>query len=119
MTRNAPGGPDASPGDDRAAPLNYAPTAGGRLRPGLQMTLGAICSATLLLAIATTLPFLLGMFPTLAALGVGGSVVLFALLRARHSPASRGWAAGLLIGIGVGLLIYGVCWAFVARSMQH
>ena len=119
MTANAPNDPGPSPGDQRLPPVDYAPGPRRRMRTGLQVMMVAIASAAVLLAIASTLPFLLGMLPTLATLGLVAAVFVFGTIRARGNPASRGRVMGMLIGVGLAFLIYGTCWMYVEKSFEH
>jgi hypothetical protein len=81
--------------------------------------LGAILSAALLLVIATALPFTAGIMIAGVALVAALVFMLFTAVRLDRRAASRAWTTGVLTGVGLALLIYGACWVYVGRSLQH
>jgi hypothetical protein len=104
--------PTGDPGPRPAPPLEYAHKPAG-LPTTWQATLGAVIAAASVLGGA----FAGGLFG-----GMAGTIVvpllliaLFVLLAVsfRGHENTRGWAAGFLIGVGVGILLDGLCWVAV------
>jgi hypothetical protein len=98
------------PAAEGRVPLEYAKPAGG-LPAGLQFALGCVISVGTILPVA--------FFGGVVA-GMGGAVVAplvviivlgsFAALM-HKVPTRKAWAAGLWTGIGIAVLVDGLCWA--------
>ena len=109
MTEPSAPRPDPPAAEGRI-PLEYAKPARG-LPAGLQFALGCV------IAVGTVLP---AAFVGGAVAGMGAAVVVPLLVivvlaafasSMRNVPTRKGWAAGLWTGIGIAVLVDGVCWA--------
>jgi hypothetical protein len=107
------------PSDERDTPPTAPPLEYGRRASGLpygwQAALGAMISCGTILGAAFAGMFMGGMAGVILApllLAIGFALVAVAY---RGYERSRGWAVGFLIGIGVAVLLDGLCWVAVAN----
>jgi hypothetical protein len=84
------------------------------MSPGWQFCLGLVASTVSILVLAIILPIALGMRGLLVGLLVPVVVFVFIGWRLRRGGAYRPMAAGIWTGIGVALLIDGLCWVAVS-----
>ena len=100
-------------GDDRSAPipppLDYAPPRGG-LPQGIQLTLGIVVALVVMMPLIFVGPILLGMAGAFLGPVVGVAIVGVLALHLRQSDRTRAMAAGTWAGVGIALLVDGVCW---------
>ena len=118
MTRPGNETPGAGPGG--TPPIDYAqrsaaPPASVRIG---QMMAGTVVGAVVFLGLAFAAPFVIGNKGLLVGALLGVVVLVPLALRLRRNPRHRPWAAGIWIGLGIGLLLDGLCWAFMT-SMEH
>ena len=100
----------AGPGPPGAQPLSYAAADLGADRFYIaQCIVAAAVSAALVVGSGFAMLFLggIGIFAGPVAVAV---LLITAALRLRRIPRRRGLAAGIWIGIGLAVLLEGVCW---------
>jgi hypothetical protein len=113
---NAPG---EGPPEPQRQPLGYAP--GHRVSRGTrvgQVIAGTLMAVFVFLGIAFGAPFVVGQIGML--LGPLAAIALLVplALKLRRNTLYRPWVAGIWIGLGIGLLTDGLCWAFMT-GMEH
>jgi hypothetical protein len=103
--------PDDSSSDSPPR-LDYAPEAEGR--PALHLCAGAVATAAVILPL-TVVGALFGGMPGLI-VGLLFPIAIAALVAShlRRSQRTRAWAAGIWIGVGVAVLMNGLCWALLS-----
>lgn len=89
-------------------PLNYAPPSRGFA--ALEMTLGAFVAAAVILSVGIVAAIALGTIGAILAPLFVATIAACVALLLRRSPRSRAWAAGIWVGIGLSILIDGICW---------
>ena len=103
--------PRPAPGEARP-PLDYAPPTRGFA--ALEMTLGAFVTGSVILTVGFGAAIVTGMVGTILAPLFVAAVAGCVALALRRSPRTRAWAAGVWIGIGLSLLVHGICWIAVS-----
>lgn len=119
MTEQQSNGADQRPPELRS-PLDYAHSqapATASVRVG-QVMAGAVAATVLFLGFGFGVPFLIGEGGMVVGPLVGIIVLVPLALRIRRNPRFRPWAVGIWIGLGIGLLLDGACWAFMV-GMEH
>ena len=112
----APGaGPGGTPPPIEYAPHSAAPSASVKIG---QMMAGTVVGAAVFLGLAFAAPFVIGNKGLLVGALLGVVVLVPLALRLRRNARHRPWAAGIWIGLGIGLLVDGLCWVFMT-SMEH
>ena len=111
--------PPEGPGDT-GPPLDYAarPAPGAASARIGQMIAGMVLAAAAFLGVAFVTAMAVGEIGMLVGPLVVGGLLVWSALRLRRNPRTRSWAAGIWIGLGIGLLVDGLCWAFMT-SMEH
>ena len=89
--------------------LEYGHATGG-MSPGWQFCLGLVASTVSVLVLAIILPIALGMRGLIVGMVLAAGVMFAVGWRLRRGGAYRPMAAGIWTGIGVALLLDGMCW---------
>ena len=108
---------DPNPGQPRAAeqmPLDYAQPTGGLPRAA-QLTLGVAISLAVMLPLTFFGPLVVGMAGAVIGPLIGASILGSIAVNLKGSDRNKGWAAGLWIGIGIALLLDGICWIAISQ----
>ena len=90
-------------------PLDYAPPGDG-LSHGVQLTLGIIIALIVVMPLIFVGPIFFGMAGAILGPVVGVAIVGVFALHLRQYDRTRAMAAGIWTGIGIALLVDGVCW---------
>ena len=108
-----PTGPNSPP--QPLPPLDYARPAGVGLPRGVQLTLGVILALAVVMPLTVFGPIVAGLpgaflGPLFGIAIVGAIAYIF-----RQYETRRTWAAGIWIGVGIAVLVDGVCWLSLSR----
>lgn len=103
------------PDQERTAPLDYAPPPGG-MSPAVQMTLGVIAALAIVLPLAVFAPMMMGTAGIFLGPLVGIAIASWIAITLRRSERTRAWAAGIWIGVGIAILVDGLCWVAISVS---
>ena len=97
-------------------PLNYQPASA--TQPSVLKVIGGVATAAAGIAIAVAMALMYLGNSGLA--GIGGVLAGFIILavKLKRQPRWRSFAIGLWIGIGLILLIEGVCWVALDRALR-
>jgi hypothetical protein len=79
------------------------------------MTLGVILALAVIMPLAVFGPFIAGAFGVIAGPLVGIVIVGSIAYVFRRYETRRAWAAGIWIGVGIAVLVDGICWMAISR----
>ena len=80
------------------------------MAPGWQFTLGILLSTVSVLALAFTLPFVMGIPGLIVGILLPAGVLFVIGLQLRRGGTYRPMAAGIWTGIALAMLVDGLCW---------